>query len=159
MLEINDDRTAKTLSQTSARMRSAASQVPTVLVSDSALLRTGLKHILAGTCFLVSEVASVDALPQAPDHKPALFLIDASHWSTVADSIRWLKSQYPSAQVCVLADTFDINGVVDACKAGADGFCLTTADRDVLIGTLELVLLGQSVLPSDVVRLMLDQVE
>jgi two-component system nitrate/nitrite response regulator NarL len=136
----------------------ATSQVPVVLVSNNALLRTGLKHLLSGTCFLVTEAGSMDNLPVAPDPGPALFIIDACHCSTVTESIGRAKSQYPTAHVCVLADTFDMNYVVDFCKAGADGFCLTTAGRDVLIRSLELVLLGQSVFPSTIVRLMLDQV-
>jgi two-component system, NarL family, nitrate/nitrite response regulator NarL len=136
----------------------ATSQVPVVLVSNNALLRTGLKHLLSGTCFLVTEAGSMDNLSVAPDPGPALFIIDACHCSTATESIGRAKSQYPTAHVCVLADTFDMNYVVDFCKAGADGFCLTTADRNVLIRSLELVLMGQSVFPSTALRLLLDQV-
>jgi two-component system, NarL family, nitrate/nitrite response regulator NarL len=37
-------------------------------------------------------------------------------------------------------------------EAGVDGFCLAAADREVLIKSFELVMLGETVVPSAVIR-------
>jgi two-component system, NarL family, nitrate/nitrite response regulator NarL len=158
MLKNNDERTVPALTQANGAMQSAASQVQTILVSDNALLRTGVKHLLAGTCFHVVEAKSVDGLPEAPNGAPTLFIIDANHRSgTVVESVRQLKARFLGAQVCLLADEFDIGCMIEACKAGADGFCLTTVGRHMLIRSLELILMGQSVLPTKTVRAMGEQ--
>ena len=77
--------------------------------------------------------------------------------SGAGKTIRQVKAQYPQVRVCVLADNFDIRSVTEGCEAGADGFCLTTASRDVLIGTLELIMLGERIVPSSVARSVLER--
>jgi two-component system nitrate/nitrite response regulator NarL len=53
-------------------------------------------------------------------------------------------------------DRFDLGFVKLARSAGVDGFCLSTSDREVLIKSLELVMLGEAVLPTSVMTLLLD---
>jgi two-component system nitrate/nitrite response regulator NarL len=55
----------------------------------------------------------------------------------------------------VTADHFDLSFVRQGHDAGVDGFCLTASSRDVLIKSLELVMLGETILPASLVCLML----
>ena len=55
-----------------------------------------------------------------------------------------------------LADQFDLGFVRTAHEAGVNGFCLTASGPEVLIKSLELVMLGESVLPFEVLRSLMD---
>ncbi len=137
---------------------SPSQEVMTVLICKNVMLRMGLKHLLANTCFAVSEAAfdQTSLSLRCPDPTPALFIVDASApTDEVVQTIRHLKSQHPEARVVVTADHFDLSFVRRGHETGVDGFCLTASSRDVLIKSLELVMLGEIVLPASLVRLML----
>jgi two-component system, NarL family, nitrate/nitrite response regulator NarL len=158
MIEANVDVVADAKASDGETIESSPLPVPTILICDNALLRTGLKHLLFDTCFIVSETACASRLCDFPDARLVLFIVSAAHCtSKTSEALRRLKAQCPSARVCVLADHFDTGGVIAACNAGADGFCLTTAGRDVLIKSLELIVLGESILPSTILLSVLDQ--
>jgi two-component system, NarL family, nitrate/nitrite response regulator NarL len=157
MIEANVDVVADAKASDGETIESSPLPVPTILICDNALLRTGLKHLLFDTCFIVSETACASRLCDFPDARLVLFIVSAAHCtSKTGEALRRLKAQCPSARVCVLADHFDTGGVIAACNAGADGFCLTTAGRDVLIKSLELIVLGESILPSMILLSVLD---
>jgi len=137
------------------------SPVATALIGTSPLLSAGLMQTLSNTCFVVSEAvldnpASFSLRAAA---EPALFILDANRCSgRMAEAIRPLKAAHPTAKVVVMADRFEIGSAISAYDAGADGFCLTTAGRDVLIGSLELIVLGGGSLPSAMARSMVEQI-
>jgi len=117
-------------------------------ICASPLVRVGLEEMLKATRFVV--------LPEQPGRDDTscdlLILGDGHHPNGLTDPINTLKTQYPSARMVVLADQFDFSAVMAAWHAGADGFCLMTAGRDVLIHSFELVMLGEAVVPSDLIR-------
>jgi two-component system, NarL family, nitrate/nitrite response regulator NarL len=158
MIEANVDVVADAKASDGGTIESSLLPVLTILICENALLRTGLKHLLSDTCFIVSDAACDDSVSEFPDANPVLLIIGATHCtSETVEALGRLKAQCPVARVCVLADHFDINCVMAACDAGADGFCLTTAGRDVLLRSLELILLGESILPSTILLSVLDQ--
>ncbi|RDI60043.1 LuxR C-terminal-related transcriptional regulator [Microvirga subterranea] len=119
----------------------------TLKICASPLLRAGVEEMLKNTRFIVSsEPTDLD------DTAYDLLLVDAKHHpNDLASLIAAAKERHPSARVVVLADQFDLNAVMTARHAGADGFCLTTTGCDVLIHSLELVMLGEIVVPSDLI--------
>jgi two-component system nitrate/nitrite response regulator NarL len=134
----------------------------TVLISKNPLLRAGLKHLLADTCFAVSD--KVFDEPHLGDPafilytQPALFIVDASNSSEeLIEIIRLLKVRQSEARVVVVADNFSVSFVRSGIDAGVDGFCLGTSDGEVLIKSLELVMMGESTLPLRLVRSMLNE--
>jgi two-component system nitrate/nitrite response regulator NarL len=137
---------------------SPSQEVMAILLCQNAMLRMGLKHLLAKTCFAVSETTFDQTAPslRCPETTPALFIVDASSSSDeVVETIRHLKSQCPEARIVVMADDFDLSFVRRGHDAGVDGFCLTASSPEVLIKSLELVMLGETFLPVPLVRLML----
>jgi two-component system, NarL family, nitrate/nitrite response regulator NarL len=127
--------------------------VSTALICDNFLLRSGLRHILQHTPFDLATATSETALRHHEASKPALILIDASQNSGhMLEVIKQAKEHFPQARIVALADQFDLGFVRSGHAAGADGFCLAASAPDVLIKSLELVMLGETVLPFEVVR-------
>lgn len=120
-------------------------------VCGNPLLRIGLETVLARGRFQVwpEAVDDVSVLPEAPDREPVLFIIDGqSYRDEIVGVINRVKTRFPDAKIVILAETFEIDAVSAAWKAGAHGFCLTNSQREILIRSLELVMLGEIVLPS-----------
>jgi two-component system, NarL family, nitrate/nitrite response regulator NarL len=74
----------------------------------------------------------------------------------VLEIIRQVQERSPETRIVALADLFDLGFVRTAHEVGVNGFCLTTSGPEVLIKSLELVMLGESVLPVAILRSVLD---
>lgn len=123
-------------------------------VCTNPLLRLGLENILSEAGFVVWHdiLDGFSSLPAVDDELPALFIIDGSSFASGAiDLIRRLKTHAPVARIVILADAFNPGAVSAAWSAGAHGFCLSTYKQDVLIKSLELVMLGETVIPAEIV--------
>jgi two-component system nitrate/nitrite response regulator NarL len=120
-------------------------------ICSNPLLRIGLETVLAGGGFNVWQEAidDVSRLPEVQDERHALFLIDGeSHSDATVSTISRIKTRFPDARVVVLAEMFEAGVISAAWKAGAHGFCHTNSRPEILVGSLELVMLGETVLPS-----------
>jgi two-component system nitrate/nitrite response regulator NarL len=80
-----------------------------------------------------------------------LVIIEATqNIGRVLKIVRQVRDRSPETQIVALADQFDLGFVRTAHEAGVNGFCLTASSREVLIKSLELVMHGETVLPSAV---------
>ena len=139
--------------------RSLAPAVPTALICDSFLLRSGLENILRDTPFAIAEAAPVTG--PKPLHRcardTALVVIEASqNTGRVLEVVRQVRERLPETSIMALADQFDLVFVRMAHEAGVAGFCLTASRPEVLIKSLELVMLGEAVLSPEVLRSFMD---
>jgi two-component system, NarL family, nitrate/nitrite response regulator NarL len=136
---------------TSSTIHPAA--IPTALICDNVLLRSGLRHILHDTPFDLATATSETGLLQHTALEPALILIDA-HQTTgrVLEVIRQTREHFLQARIVALADQFDLSFVRSGHEAGVNGFCSAANAPDVLIKSLELVMLGETLLPFEVLR-------
>jgi two-component system, NarL family, nitrate/nitrite response regulator NarL len=129
--------------------------IPTALICDNAFLRSGLQRMLSGSPFIIAEAASV-AGPrrfQRLSPKAALVLSEASqNTGRLLEIVKQAREQAPEARIVALADQFDSSFVRLGHEAGVDGFCLAAADPEVLIKSIELVMLGETVVPSAIIR-------
>jgi two-component system, NarL family, nitrate/nitrite response regulator NarL len=136
-----------------------APAIPTALVLDSFLLRSGLQHILRDTPFAIAEVASATG-PRRLYYcalNTALVIIEATqNTGRVLEVVRQVRERSPETRIVALADQFDLGFVRVAHEVGVNGFCSPVSDPEVLINSLELVMLGESVLPSEVLRSLMD---
>jgi two-component system, NarL family, nitrate/nitrite response regulator NarL len=131
--------------------------VGTALIGSNALLREALAHLLAGADFQVLASASridesiVASLPQ--DH--ALLIIEAGgNIDLTVHQIEAFKGHCPAGRVVVLAHQLELPEMVLAFTAGANAYLVTVAACDVFIKTLELVMLGETVLPPSLLSLL-----
>ncbi|MEE1612496.1 response regulator transcription factor [Microvirga sp. CF3016] len=141
--------------QTRSELDNKSSQ-PTLVfpVCTNPVLRLGLESILFDAGFVVWHdiVDGFSSLPTIEDELPALFIIDKGSFASGSiDLVRRLKAHAPAARIVLLADAFDSSFVSTAWDAGAHGFCLSTHARDVLVKSLELVMLGEGILPATIV--------
>jgi two-component system, NarL family, nitrate/nitrite response regulator NarL len=132
--------------------------VSTLLVEPNTLLREGLKRILSETAYsLAASTASLDEIGRVwkPDGRPLLLIIDGTcdHNDTCLQ-IRQFKEQHASARVAMLVDGYDLKQVIAAYQAGADAYLMKSVSCEVLVKTLDLVMLGEAVFPSAVLGLM-----
>ncbi|SCY03296.1 LuxR C-terminal-related transcriptional regulator [Microvirga guangxiensis] len=127
-------------------------QVTTILGCKNSMLREGIKHILSSTRYKIhpEDVSLRGAgAPQLYGSAPFLFIIDSNLYPNgMGNIVRELKAQYANARVVILADGFDLEGMKLSLQAGADGYCLATTGCEALIKYLDLVMLGEVVLPS-----------
>jgi two-component system, NarL family, nitrate/nitrite response regulator NarL len=133
--------------------------VTTVLVCGNSLLRSGLQNLLRGTPFAPAVTTSTANPARVQDvaSGSALVLIDASQGiSRLLEVVRRVRVQSPKARIVALADRFDLDLVRLGHQAGVDGFCSVASAPEVLIKYLELVMLGEPVIPSEVLRAIID---
>ena len=126
--------------------------VPTLLFEPNTLLREGLRRILADTSYrLVATASSLAEISQlaVSDERPFLAIVDAvSDHETVLRQIEQLKEKHPSAKAVVLVDRYDLKQLLAAFQAGADAYLIKTISCEVLVKSLDLVMLGETVFPS-----------
>jgi two-component system, NarL family, nitrate/nitrite response regulator NarL len=124
--------------------------IPTFLRCRSPFWREGLKHVLADTCFQIHEDESSDTLrlERFSDAEGVLVIAEATHdLIKLADMIRDVKAQCSAARIVALGDNPDLNLIVRAFEAGAAGV-LPTTDAEILVKSLELIMLGELVFPT-----------
>jgi two-component system, NarL family, nitrate/nitrite response regulator NarL len=147
-------------SRTDTLSNSLIPEIPTALICDNSLLRSGLQQMLAESLFVIADApaaATPGRLHQfAPE--PALVIIEASQTiSRVLEIVRQVRERSPETRIVALADRFDLSFVRSGHEAGLDGFCLAASARDVLIKSLELIMLGESVLPFGILRSIMEE--
>ncbi len=135
--------------------------VPTLLVEPNTLLREGLKRILTETAYaLVATAATLDEARQLwePDQGPCLLISNATgDHDEACRQIQKFKEQHSSVRAVMLVDQYDLGQVLAAFQAGADAYLLKSVSCEVLVKSLDLVLLGEAVFPSAILNLVRDQ--
>jgi two-component system nitrate/nitrite response regulator NarL len=152
---------ATAIPQADRRSGGLGSEVPTTLICDNPLLHSGLERILSGTPFaLVEDAPATDPRPgSAVPQGFALYILAVSQPSSrTLETVGQVKERHPAARIVLLADHFEPEFVRQGLEAGANGFCFTGSSREVLITSLELVMLGELALPTELVCSMLDAV-
>lgn len=132
----------------------------TVLICKNSLLREGLKHLLADTCFAVSDTVFDEPPPWRPRLyiQPALFIVDASNFSArLIEIVRLLKERHGEAKIVFVAHHFEVGFIRLGLAAGVDGFCLAASEREVLITSLELVMMGEKFVPGPLVHAIVSE--
>jgi len=128
--------------------------VATILIERCPLLREGLLRILSTTQFqVVSFMTFGEDMPtlsaQASPRVMLIFEAGPDPKQLVAEVERH-KKQYPSAWCVVLGDLYPPTELISVLHAGASAFLSKDVSADALVKTLELVIMGASVLPTNV---------
>jgi two-component system nitrate/nitrite response regulator NarL len=123
-----------------------------VLVGPCALLREGLARILTAADFsITATAASVDELTAAQFTRDQgiLLLLDVDNdQSATIGQTRRFKEQHPAARIALLANYNQLSdrNIVAAFQSGAAAY-FEKPSCDILIKSLELVMLGETILP------------
>jgi DNA-binding NarL/FixJ family response regulator len=133
-----------------------------LLVDDDALVRSGLRIMLAGTTRVevVAEAADGREVLGAVDlHRPDVVLMDIrmQHVDGIA-ATRLLVAQ-PDPPAVIVLTTFDADELVlRALQAGASGFLLKDTAPEDIVRAIELVHAGDSMLSPTVTRRLIAMV-
>jgi two-component system nitrate/nitrite response regulator NarL len=137
--------------------------IGTVLVGPSALLREGLARILSAAGFrILASAPGVDdpVLSSIPKELSILLIIDVSDdFDTALGQIESFKKRYPAGRVAVLAHQQQLTDMVSAFRVGANAYLVKIATCDTFIKSLELVMLGVTLLPPEILTLISDRLD
>jgi two-component system nitrate/nitrite response regulator NarL len=89
-----------------------------------------------------------------------LLVIDAGDdLNSASGQVQLFKSRHPAARVAVLADHPQPLDIVPAFRAGANAFFSKVTHCDAFIKSLELVMLGETILPTEILSTILDRAD
>lgn len=133
-----------------------------LLVDDHAIVRAGLRAVLAGDpdFEVVAEAGTAaEAMLRVEQHLPDVVLMDVRlpDQSGIA-ATRAICRRSPATQVLMLTSYADEELVLESIDAGAAGYVLKQIDPDELIRAARAVSRGDSVLSPEVVRRVLSRV-
>jgi DNA-binding NarL/FixJ family response regulator len=132
----------------------------TALVGSSALFREGLARILCAANFRIVASASCVAdlgLGSRSQPHPALLIIDAGNKpSSAVQQIEVFKEQHVAGRIAVVADHVELSEIVSAFRAGVNAYLIKVSSCDAFIKSLELVMLGETILPSAILPFISD---
>lgn len=138
--------------------RTMSKLIPVVLVGRSRLFRDGLKSLLKGANIeIVKELNGVDEAAGTSDdcNGQHVLIFDAgSRPQQLPDVIERLKNEYPENPVLILADELEWQPLIDAIRAGANGYLLKDISTEALVISIRLVHLGEKVFPTNLASLL-----
>jgi DNA-binding NarL/FixJ family response regulator len=133
---------------------------PTALVGQSALLREGISRILAAANFrIVASAARLDDVNVSllPQDGSMLLVISAGEdadWSV--RQIRAFKETHAAGRVAVVTDQYRLRDMCLAYRAGANVYFARVATCMAFVKSLELVMLGETILPPELLSFVDD---
>jgi two-component system, NarL family, nitrate/nitrite response regulator NarL len=130
--------------------------IGTVLVGPNVLLREGLARILSAADFrILASASSVDdpVLISLSQEEPILLVIDVSDdFDRALGQVESFKQRYPAGRVALIAHQHRLAEMVSAFRLGANAYLVNVATCDTFIKSLELVMLGLTLLPPEVLN-------
>jgi two-component system nitrate/nitrite response regulator NarL len=126
------------------------------LLHPNKLFREGMKHILVESPFeVIAEAASVQDLDSAANGSaPDLIVLDVAGESEAA-VLRHLREQFPKSRLVILASELSTKRLTTALETGIDGYLMSDLSSEALTQSLNLVLLGEKVLPTSLAALLI----
>jgi two-component system nitrate/nitrite response regulator NarL len=137
-------------SETANSGNTAVSALSVLLVSRHTLVREGLKAMIADTPFrIVFERESVRAAVEQPAGNVALVLMGVALGIELVEKFKMLRAAYPHARIVCYSPSVNLplktlNAIFGS---SLDGWLLSSSPPQVLRQSLDLVMMGESVLP------------
>jgi two-component system nitrate/nitrite response regulator NarL len=143
------------------RIRIWTTPIKTVLVGANVLLREGLAQILSSANFsIIASTFCADdhVLSTLAQEQHLLLVIDLSDdLDARLRQIESFKQRYPDGRVVVLADQYELSEIVSAFRVGANAYLAKISTSETLIKSIELVMLGVTFLPPEILALISDR--
>ena len=128
-------------------------RIPTVLVGRSALLREGVARILEGTDLRIDQsVSTVEELrtESLSRHETPLLVLECGDQIDLSvGEIERFKLHHPQGRVAVLAGDHSGENLISLFEVGTNVLLAKSTTREILLRALELVVLGETLLPQE----------
>jgi two-component system, NarL family, nitrate/nitrite response regulator NarL len=127
-----------------------------VVLEPNSIYRAGLLQVIRQAGFrnclaLASAEEVATSLPS--DHGALLFLADlGSDQDSMATGVNLLRQTYAKSLIVLVSDAFDDRQLASALRVGADGFIMKLISPEALVKSLEVVMLGQHVFPTQLLE-------
>jgi len=132
----------------------------TALLGPNFLVLEGLKGILSAAGFrVVAAVSRVNELDLDPElqNQPILLIVNAGEdLRGAVRQIELFKESYETGRVVLLADPGQFADIPAVFRAGANGYLYMGPSLEPFVKALELVMLGETVLPKAILPLILE---
>ena len=129
----------------------------TILIEANRLFRQGLKHLLADTRFAVEvEFGTMEQALANTDSTTTSGLVITGHVGKEPGDLNRLRDVYPEARIVVLVSDFMVDALREAMNGGADGFLMKDVSPEALLQSLELVMMGEKVFPTNLAAMLFD---
>ena len=125
------------------------------ILSDNALAREGLRRILEGDELTVIESHAFSrSLANSQDRRrsPDIVILDVGDDQNDCAEVEACQRALPKAKIVILSNDFEFDLMLEAFKAGADGYIVKRIGCESLIESLKLVHLGEKVMPSELAK-------
>ena len=132
-------------------MAGTSAVLSVLLVSRSPLYREGLRELLRGTSFSIwGEFDCIEAALASndPHEPPDIVLYHCCH-PEVPARVTELRPVYPCAKLVVLVERLDVPQLTEALQGGVGGYVCSDIMPQALLHSLQLVIDGEIVLPTD----------
>jgi two-component system nitrate/nitrite response regulator NarL len=129
----------------------------TILVGPHTLRREGIARALDSTDFrIVATEADLQKIDLNGLAKPTcLLIVECSHdLSGAIQQIQHFKAGFPDGKVVLFADHLNLEELLSAFRAGTNAYFVSVQTCEAFIKVLELVMLGETVLPWELLRLI-----
>jgi DNA-binding NarL/FixJ family response regulator len=130
--------------------------IRTIIVEDQELIRKSLKIVLES----ISEIEIIgmagngeEAIELCGRENPEIVLMDIQ--MPVMDGVKAteeIKRRFPHIKVIILTTFQDINHVIKALNAGAEGYILKAVDPQFLVSGIQMVYHGGSLIPQELAK-------
>ncbi len=134
----------------------------TIIVGQSSLIREGVVRILRSANFrIVASISCADELDVNIPSEHLLFVVvhTGDDFDFVAEQIEVFAANCPDARIAILAHRYRPDELVTAFRAGANGYFVSVTTSDVLVRSLELVMMGETVMPPEFISYILSREE
>jgi DNA-binding NarL/FixJ family response regulator len=138
-------------------------EIKLLLVDDQDLIRESL-HIVMDMDPEIKVVGLAEngavALTLSEEHQPDVVLMDI-HMPVMdgVEATRQLKTKWPHIRVIILTTFQEVNYVVDALGAGAEGYLLKAIHPKDLAAGIKWVSQGGTLIPQDIAKLLVQQLQ
>lgn len=126
-------------------------RVGVALVGHDPIVREGIRRILTGSRFEVSEALNFpEQVGSAKDPAPAnttIVLINGASVDVEEAIVADLRDRLPGARMLVLVEKFQLSSMMHALGAGVNGYLVNDLSAARLIESLEMLDAGETVLP------------
>ena len=135
-------------------------QFAAILVGSDALMREGLRRVLTAAGFrILASTSTIHelALDCSAQRRPDLLVVDGTDDACLAvEQIELFKLHHPAGRVAVIAHRHQIEDLISAFRAGANACFGEMVTCDGFTKVLELVMLGHTVLPPELLTIVSD---
>lgn len=131
----------------------------TVVIGESVVARERIAGILRAANFnpLVSvRMGDLPAETFRPEGLLALIVYNGDNFDFVRDEIELLRNLHPAVRIAIVADHCRIGEMLSAFRCGARGYFISDTSCEILTTSAELVMMGQTIFPSPLIRYIFD---